>query len=210
MISSFGTTFAGQAIRVLHIARRCQMTFTAAKPPQFGIESEQTASLSLVEVFRPNCIETIRGGTGKSSVISLLVSRLASVERIEREFAEEIIRKILERERHCSTGYGKGFAFPHLRTPRVSHFVGAIGIAPDGLNFGSMDQSPTKLVFLTLSPLDYREEHADLMSRLANLMQDKRIGLQLMQTQQPTDFYRLLCDLDESIGVRSQHLDESK
>jgi len=164
-------------------------------------DTEQTKSdppvrFSFSEIFQPNCVESIRGGTGKSSVISLLVRLLASTERIGREHAEGIIQKILDRERHCSTAFGKGLAFPHLRTPEVTHFVGAIGIALDGVNFGSADQSPTKLILLTLSPHDDRQQHSELLSRLVSLMKDKAIALQLSQQTQPADLHRYLCELD--------------
>ena len=122
-------------------------------------------------------------------------------ERIDRAHAEEIISGLMERERYGSSAIGKGLAFPHLRTRSVDHFVGAIGVAPEGIPFGSLDQQPTHFVFLTLSPWDEREEHVLLLSRLVSLMGDKAITLQLREGMRPQQVYEYLSDLDRQNGA---------
>lgn len=152
--------------------------------------------LPLAGVFRRNCIELIRPATGKSSAISLLVQTLAREEQLDRQHAEGIIRQLMERERHSSSAIGKGLAFPHLRTKDVSHFVGAIGVAPEGIQFGSLDNEPTKLVFLTLTPWEDREQHVDLLSRLVRLIKDKAVTMQMAHRMKPQAVYDYLIDLD--------------
>ncbi len=139
----------------------------------------------------------IRPASEKSSVISLLIQSLVCEGRIDPAHAEEIIRGLIEHERHGTSAIGKGLAFPHLRTAEVKEFVGAIGVAPDGIDFGSLDHDPTKLVFLTLSPRDGREQHIQLLSRLVRLMQDKAVNMQLHHRLRPQDVYEYLSDLDE-------------
>jgi mannitol/fructose-specific phosphotransferase system IIA component (Ntr-type) len=161
-----------------------------------SLDRETTAvGLPLASVFRRNCIEVIRPATGKSQAISLLVQSLAREERLNREHAESIIRQLIERERHASSAIGNGLAFPHLRTRDVSHFVGAIGVAPEGFNFGAMDSQTTKLVFLILTPWEKREEHTDLLSRLVKLVKDKAVNLQMNNPLRPQMVYAYLMDL---------------
>lgn len=159
--------------------------------------SSSEGTLKLTDVFHPNCIETIRPGTGKSSVISLLVRCLARAEHIGREHSKQLIADLLERERCGSSAIGRGLAFPHLRTRIVTCFVGAIGLAPDGINFGALDGNPTRLVLLTLSPWDGREAHMNLLSRLVSLMQDKSVSHHLNHNIKPPQLYTCLCDLDK-------------
>lgn len=153
--------------------------------------------IDFTSVFWPNCIEMIRPASGKSSVISLLVQSLVCEGRVDRGQAENIIHGLMERERHGTSAIGKGLAFPHLRTACVDQFVGAIGVAPEGINFGALDDEPTKLVFLTLSPRSGREQHIHLLSRLVCLMQDKAVNMQLHHQLRPQDVYDYLADLDE-------------
>ncbi len=153
--------------------------------------------LDLSSVFRLSCIEMLRSASGKSSVISLLVQSLVCEGRVERAHAEEIINGLMERERYGTSAIGKGLAFPHLRTKNVRNFVGAIGVAPDGINFAALDNGQTKLVFLTLSPRDGREQHITLLSRLVALMQNKAVNMQLHHQIRPSDVYEYLTDLDQ-------------
>ncbi|MEZ6060984.1 MAG: PTS sugar transporter subunit IIA [Planctomycetaceae bacterium] len=159
--------------------------------------AKSPSELSLTDVFHENCIEIIRPATGKSSAISLLIQILAREQRIDRIHAEKLVRDLIERERHTSSAIGRGLAFPHLRTRDVTHFAGAIGVAPDGIHFGSLDGEPTKLVFLTLSPWDDREQHQQLLSRLVSLMKDKAVNMRLNHQMQPRDIYAYLTDLDD-------------
>ena len=162
------------------------------QPSPVGTEPSSDNELRLTSVFRHTCIEMIRPDMRKSSVICLLLQCLAREGHIDRQHAEKINLDIQERERHGSSAIGRGFAFPHLRTHNVEHFVGAIGIAPEGIEFGALDGRPTKLVLLTLSPWEGREAHMNLLSRLATLMQNKAVTLQ------PECVYDCLLDLDQT------------
>ncbi len=157
--------------------------------------SDSPSGVLLAEVFRPNCMEVIRSGTGKSSVVSLLVRRLAREERIDRQHAEGIIRRILEREQHAETA-ANGLAFPHLQTSDVNHFAGAVGIAPQGIRFAQGDEGRTRLVFLTLSPAAERMQHADLLSRLVALAGDQAGRLRLLSAATPKDLHAVLQEID--------------
>jgi nitrogen PTS system EIIA component len=191
---------------------------TASETPQnnsSSTEDRRSESLSgfefpLTSIFRRNCVQIIRPAMGKSSVISLLVETLAREEHIKRDHAEGIVAELLQRESHGTSAIGKGLAFPHLRTHDVEHFVGAIGVAPDGVNFGALDAEPTKLVFLTLSPWADRERHMALLSRLVSLMQDKAINMQLHHQIQPEDVYEYLIDLDNQSQTQARATEGEK
>jgi len=158
--------------------------------------ADRSPELRLAEIFRPDCIEIVRGGTGKRSVLSLLVRRLKKHDHIDRQHAEGIINDLISTEQHGTSALGKGLAFPVLRTPDVHRFAGAIGVAPDGINFGAADGTSTKLVFLTLAPWEAREELTDVMSRLVAVMTDKAIGLQLHQRIRSEHVYQHLIARD--------------
>lgn len=170
------------------------------KGSSFAVESNRGAahsdSVALVDVFGSDCIVRI-SSTTKADAIRCLVSVLVNNHRVDASRAEEIIRNLMRRESYGSSAFGNGFAFPHLRTSEVQRFTGAIGVAPEGLSFESLDHRPTKLVFLTLSPIASREQHMNLLSRMFNLMRDKAISMQLHHCIQPIEIYRYLQDLDD-------------
>jgi PTS system nitrogen regulatory IIA component len=112
------------------------------------------------------------------------------------DVSSRIADSIIRREGFASTALGRGFAIPHLRTPHVSRFVGAIGYSPEGIDFGSIDRTPTKLVLLVLSPYDSRVQHAQLLGCLVNLLRCKTLEFTLSQAANPAAIYRRLCELD--------------
>jgi mannitol/fructose-specific phosphotransferase system IIA component (Ntr-type) len=89
---------------------------------------------------------------------------------------------------------------PHLRTEAVLQFVGAVGLAPEGINFQSLDGDPTRLIFLVLGPYAKRERHFELMGRLSALMRDKSTLMFLQGRRTPREVFEYLGDLDARSG----------
>jgi mannitol/fructose-specific phosphotransferase system IIA component (Ntr-type) len=167
-----------------------------------GSDEEQIADrVALTDVFTSECIETLHSSSTKVDVIRGLVQLLVKQDRLPSDHAEAIIGKLVGREGYGSSAIGKGLAFPHLRTIEVQKFVGAIGVAPEGIHFESLDHEPTKLVFLTLSPLASRRKHINLLSRLVGFMRDKVMNMQMNHPIKPQDIYQYLHDLDDQSGV---------
>ncbi len=151
----------------------------------------------LSEIFARPCIQQIALTTDRFAVIRTLVETLARENRIAQSHAEWIAEELIVRDRQCGSASEKGLAFPHLRTPRVQTFVGAIGYVPGGVAFASRDRKPTKLVFLMLSPWADRVQHLAILASLASLIHHKALHLQLDHGIEPTDIHRHLVEFDQ-------------
>ncbi len=151
---------------------------------------------SFAEVFSPRSVVHIDAGVDKRSTVSRLLHRLADAHEIREEVVDRIVDAIVCREGFASTALGRGFAIPHLRTREVARFTGAIGFAPGGIDFDSIDRIPTKLVLLVLSPHDCREQHSRLLGCLVNLLRSKTLEFALAQSASPAAIYHRLCELD--------------
>jgi len=64
----------------------------------------------------------------------------------------EARRAVFAREQNLSTGLEHGLAIPHARTDAVSRLVCAIGLKQEGIDFGSMDGRPARIIILVLAP----------------------------------------------------------
>lgn len=160
--------------------------------------------IAFSRVFQPGCIEVLPEGLDKPAIVRLLVNRLADNGWLAREHVEETIRTILERESYGATAYRNACAFPHQRTSHVTQFVGGIGCSPTGVDFGAPDYRLTNLIFLTLSPLEERARHCELLSNLFSLTYDKALTLKIRSAWDPNDLYRHLCRLDAALGGGSE------
>ena len=160
---------------------------------------------SLASVFPQDCIVKIPTGATKKATLERLLQTLANAYMIPPLSLPVLLQTLLDRERTGSTAIGKGLAMPQLRTEAVFRFVGAIGLAPEGINFQSLDGNPTKLIFLVIGPHERREQHIELMGRLSALIRDKSTLMFLQGRRTPREVFEYLTDLDARYqdGTRS-------
>ena len=152
--------------------------------------------IRLESVFSPYCIEQIPNGMAKQAVLKQLLRSLVFAGLVTDASVCELAEGLMERESHGTTALGKGLAIPHLRTDAVCRIVGAVGVAPDGVDFQSLDGAPTKVIFLVLWPTEQREQHFELMGRLSALLRDKSMLMCLQGQRKANLVYEYLKDLD--------------
>jgi PTS system nitrogen regulatory IIA component len=114
-------------------------------------------------------IPELKGAT-KADVIAELVHVLA-VQGLVRDEAEAL-SAVLRREEAMSTGLRHGLACPHGRTSAVDNLVCAIALKPDGLPFESIDNEPTRLILLVLSPVGAVTPYMELMASMNSVFGD--------------------------------------
>jgi mannitol/fructose-specific phosphotransferase system IIA component (Ntr-type) len=143
-------------------------------------------------IFSSETIATISHGTGKADALAGLVRLLAHSARLPWESVGGITEALQMRERYCTTGLGKGLALPHLCCRDVPDFVGAIGVAPTGIDFHSLDGLPTRLIILLLSPAEQRERHGEILGRLATLLSNRTLQYSMQLPRSPEVLFRFL------------------
>lgn len=83
---------------------------------------------------------------------------------------KRIAAAVMKREHESATHCG-ALVIPHARDPRISSFLVAVGINPEGI----ADDSATQRVMVAfVSPEEKRSEHLLLLSQLARLSRDTR------------------------------------
>jgi len=110
--------------------------------------------------------------------------------------AEEVARRLEERERILSTGIGLGVAIPHAQVPGVGALFMAVSVHPESLEYPSLDDQPIHLVFCLIGDSDTTADHLAGLARLARLA---RKDLQpLMACTTGEEFIQALRILEES------------
>jgi mannitol/fructose-specific phosphotransferase system IIA component (Ntr-type) len=82
----------------------------------------------------------------------------------------EARRAIFEREAQMSTGMEKGVAIPHARTDAVDRLVCAVGLKPEGIDFGALDGQPSRIFVLSLSPKSASAPHVQFMAMISRTL----------------------------------------
>lgn len=129
--------------------------------------------MKLLEIISPGAIVARLEGSTRDDVIRELIDALIRSGAASPAIRAELIARVLERERKGSTGFGRGVAVPHVKHPSVTRMSAAIGLAPRGVDFNSLDKQPVYSVFLLLSPEDRPEQHLQAMEVIfKNLSKD--------------------------------------
>lgn len=102
---------------------------------------------------------------------------------------EELYRKLWEREELGSTAIGLGIAIPHCKLPNIPQGVVAIGIVPEGVDFGAADGRPVRLFFLVISPSQSAAEHLQVLAAISRWVKAGQHVDEILQLRNPEAIY---------------------
>ncbi|PCI75263.1 PTS sugar transporter subunit IIA [Candidatus Aerophobetes bacterium] len=99
--------------------------------------------------------------------------------------AKQFYTALLERESLISTGIGLGIAIPHARIESdCKDFFLAIGIhkGKSGIEWGSIDALPVRIVFLIGGPKDRQGDYLELLALITTFIKDFEIKEKVLNT----------------------------
>ncbi len=144
----------------------------------------------LTKILQPACVKVPLEGKDKQSVITELVD-LLDTNRLLLD-RNVVLEAVLAREQTRSTGIGSGIAIPHGKCKAVKELVMAIGVAGEGIDFGSVDDKPVTTIFLLVSPVDQTGPHIQALARISKLMLDEQFRQKLEKATSADEVYELL------------------
>ncbi len=146
--------------------------------------------MSLIELIDESVVRVPLNAKDKESVIRELVEVLYKAGKISDK--AEVQKAVFTREALGSTGLTDGIAVPHGKSQAVTDLAIAIGIAPEGIAFESMDGSPSKLFFLIVAPPDKSGPHIEALSEIARMSRSKAFCRALANACDPAEVVSLL------------------
>lgn len=130
------------------------------------VSEKAPAGLINVNTLRPRLLADT-----KAAAISELIELLDDEGLISDR--HEALSAVIAREEGMSTGLEHGIAMPHARTNAVDHLVCAVGIKPEGIDFGTLDNSPARIVILLLAPVDAPAPQLQAISFFSRILNDQ-------------------------------------
>ena len=102
------------------------------------------------------------------------------------------IKDVFERESLNTTGIGHYVAIPHARTNTVKDFVIAFGKIANGLEFGSLDKKPVKLIFLMGTPKEKGlNDYLKILSSLTRRLDKESFREELLNASTPEEIIEI-------------------
>jgi len=134
-------------------------------------------TMGLHELLRTELIKVPLEAETKQEAISELIDLLVQHHEVPMAQRHNLIDEFNAGGWSIGSGLERGIAIPHLHTDRVDDFIFALGVAPKGVNFSSLDDKPAKVVFLALAPKKAFAQEVELLRSVEQeLEQDDLIG----------------------------------
>ena len=134
----------------------------------------------------------------KEDAIHELITGLVNAGEVPANQHEELVERIMEREKMGTTGIGNGVAVPHAKHPAVSRTVGTIGVSSQGVAFDALDGGAVHVLFLLLSPPDQSEHHLRVLEKISQHLREDLFCRFLQQARTDTDIRQVLEDVDNA------------
>ena len=156
--------------------------------------------MKLSQIIRPGAVIAKLASSERDQVVADLVGALISSGAADESLRQELINRVLERERRGSTGFGKGVAVPHVKHKSVRQMAAAVGLSPGGVDFQALDRQPVYMVFLLLSPEDRPDDHLKAMEVIFKHLGQETFRRFLRQAQTVDDVMTLIEEADGPVG----------
>ena len=100
------------------------------------------------------------------------------------------------RERKASTGIGKGFAIPHIRSMQAREFMIGFGRSLEGYEYDAIDGAPVHFFFIMAAPPYDDSLYLKVFKAISELVSFASFSDQLMQAGEPYDVIKIVRSLE--------------
>ncbi len=83
---------------------------------------------------------------------------------------DDVLDRLMERERIGSTGFGGGIAIPHAKIDGLDRVYGLVLRLETPIPFDAVDDVPVDIIFSLLSPTDSGSEHLKTLARVSRYL----------------------------------------
>jgi fructose-specific phosphotransferase system IIA component len=146
--------------------------------------------MALLDLVSEKIVKIPLESNDKPDVLRELIQRLVDVGEID-DF-NAVLKAVQEREDKQSTGLERGIAVPHGKTAAISTMKLVIGIAPQGIDFDSLDGKPSTLFFLLLAPPNQSGPHVQALAEIAKLARSQAFCEALIHAENAREVVKLL------------------
>jgi PTS system nitrogen regulatory IIA component len=151
--------------------------------------------VDIADIVSPEgIILDLRSCSSKRQVLKELSRQAAQLTGINQQ---RLLDALLERERLGTTGIGHGIAIPHAKLDELTRVVGLFARLDRPVDFESLDDQPSDLIFLLLAPNSADTTSLKALARISRLLRDPGARERLRQEPDRRTVYRMLTEKPE-------------
>lgn len=130
----------------------------------------------------------------KELVLSELINVLDPTGKIGNR--KKLLLDFVNREKKASTGIGRGFAIPHIRSMQAKDFMIGFARHREGYEFDAMDQEPVNFFFIMAAPPYDDNLYLKVFKAISELVSFDGFAAQLMEAEEPYDVIKIIRSLE--------------
>ncbi len=153
------------------------------------MQAVKSGPVRLSDLVREGDVHLALAGSTKAEVLHELVDSL----RLDPDDADCLLRVLQRREGMGSTGVGHGVAVPHCRTVITHQLRVVFGRHREGVEWGSPDGEPVRLIFLLVAPpAEASNLYLPTLGKVAQFANDSEIRRRLGEIRTAAQFVALV------------------
>jgi PTS system nitrogen regulatory IIA component len=149
--------------------------------------------MKILDVLPKDAILVDLKAQDKKGILEELVEPISRLKEVNRE---ELVRVLMERERLGSTGIGSGIGIPHGKLKDLDGLVLGFGLSRKGVDFESMDNRPTHIFFLLVTPENSTGLHLKLLARISKILKHDPFRERLLKAADREEIYAIIKEED--------------
>ncbi len=158
------------------------------------------AFMNFWKQFKPkSCIVNLKSSE-KEGILTEIVTSLVKSEILPKEFEQDALDALTERETLGSTGVGMGVAIPHIKLKGLTRVACNVTVHKTGVEWSAIDGEPVHILFTVLRPdragdLHDPERHLEMMKWIAKLSREPDFRRFAKRAKTKTELVNLLKEM---------------
>ncbi len=112
---------------------------------------------------------------------------------------KEIFSFLKAREKFGSTALGGHFALPHAKLNDLDRVVGGLFTTKDPIEFGSLDDLPTKIFFVVLAPSKKPSILLKAVAKVAKIFKDENLKSKILSAKTEEEILKYIKEKEISL-----------
>ncbi len=128
--------------------------------------------MKLTDLLKPDRIILGLKASDKGQALAEISKRASAHLPVQ---APNILAALAAREKLGSTGFGRGFALPHVRLEGIDSLFGLMVRLAKPIDYEAIDEKPVDILFLLLIPVEKGNEHVAALAAVSRSMREQPV-----------------------------------
>jgi len=150
--------------------------------------------MKILDVLQKEAIISDLKSQDKKGILEELVAPIARITRVNHK---DLVRVLMDREQLGSTGIGGGIGIPHGKLRQLESLALGFGLSRKGVDFESMDNKPTHIFFLLVTPENSTGLHLKMLARISKILKHDPFKEKLLNAASSDEILSIIKEDDE-------------